>query len=105
MRLIKHTDISWSASAGITSGKAGAPEKDPRRGRSIGGIGIDERGDERWAEATRWVVRGSRLPSHFPIVHVLEGMPRGPRITGQSGSPPNRPFFPFFAPFRGYFDS
>ena len=78
---------------------------DPRRGRSIGVIGIDERGDERWAEAMRWVVRGSRLLSHFPFVHVLGGMPRGPRITGQSGSPPNRPFFPFFAPFRGYFES
>jgi hypothetical protein len=105
MRLIKHTHISWSASAGITSGKAGAPEKDPRRGRSIGGIGIDERGDERWAEAARWVIRGSRLLFTSSSCTRAGRNAARPADNGPKRLPSKPSFFPFFAPFRGYFES
>ena len=43
MRLLGYLDISCGAGAGERVEKQAAPENDSRRGRSIGGIGINHR--------------------------------------------------------------
>jgi hypothetical protein len=58
--------------------------------RSIGCIGIDGRGDERWVKATRWVIRGSRLLSRVSVAFVAGKNCARLCETHQSGSPPFR---------------
>jgi hypothetical protein len=84
--------------------KQAAPGND-RRGRSIGGIGINERGDERWAKATRWVIRGSRLLSRVSVARVLGRYAARSADNGLKRLPSKSPFSALFAPFRGYFES